>query len=67
MRLDGYTEKFSAKEKCLHDPFPPNFHQVLFEKHNLNDGEHKGEITLLGDGWFIFQGVEWKRNDLFEK
>ncbi|WPZ18090.1 6-hydroxymethylpterin diphosphokinase MptE-like protein [Geobacillus subterraneus] len=56
--IDGYKEKFSAKDKRFSVPFLPGFQQVLFEKTGLKDEIHEVEIELLNDGWFIFQGIE---------
>lgn len=58
--IDGHIDKFSVREKDLPPPFLQKFHQMLFEKYDLNVGEHLVEIVLQGDGVFFFQGIECK-------
>ncbi|WP_461201882.1 6-hydroxymethylpterin diphosphokinase MptE-like protein [Anoxybacillus sp. TBDG-1] len=62
IRIDNYEQTFSAQSTTVSQWFIPDLRQLLFEKKGLNAGTHTVTITLVGDGYFIFQGVEVNRD-----
>ncbi|MGG0720052.1 6-hydroxymethylpterin diphosphokinase MptE-like protein [Robertmurraya massiliosenegalensis] len=58
IKIDGYTQSFSAKDSLLEESFVMDFEQVLFEKRGFSNGVHEVEITNLDERAFVFQGIE---------
>lgn len=62
LRIDHYEQTFSAQSTAVHEWFVPNLRQLLFEKKGLSLGKHTVTMTVEGEGYIVFQGIEVDRD-----